>query len=128
MTGRDFDELISVQRAFAAWRASRPHSKAAIPEELWGMAVGLLERHSASKVGKRLGLNPTHLSRRHTERLKTPFKEDVGAEFAVVSIPAVTPNPTAVSLRVERPDGTKLILEFQNANLSDIASFCAAVR
>jgi hypothetical protein len=126
MTGRDFDELIAAQRAFATWRALRPHSKAAIPEELWEMAVGLLERHSASKVGKRLGLNPTHLSRRHTELLKTPIKEDVGAEFAVVSIPAVTPN--SVSLRVERPDGTKLILEFQNVDLSEIASFCGAVR
>jgi hypothetical protein len=130
MTGRDFDELIAAQRAFATWRASRPHSKAAIPEELWEMAVGLLERHSASKVGKRLGLNPTHLSRRYTELLKTLPKEDAAtvAEFAVVSIPAVTPNPTAVSLRVERPDGTKLILEFQNADLFEIASFCAAVR
>jgi hypothetical protein len=126
MTSRDFDELIAAQRAFATWRASRPHSKAAIPEELWEMAVGLLERHSASKVGKRLGLNPTHLSRRHTELLKTPIKEDVGAEFAVVSIPAVP--PSSVSLRVERPDGTKLILEFQNADLAEIASFCAAVR
>jgi hypothetical protein len=126
MTGRDFDELISVQRAFAAWRASRPHSKAAIPEELWEMAVGLLGRHSASTVGKRLGLNPTLLSRRKTELLKDLVKEDVGAEFAVVSIPAVP--PSSVSLRVERPDGTKLILEFQNANLSEIASFCAVVR
>jgi hypothetical protein len=92
MTGRDFDELISVQRAFAAWRASRPHSKAAIPEELWEMAVGLLGRHSASTVGKRLGLNPTLLSRRKTELLKDLVKEDVGAEFAVVSIPAVPPS------------------------------------
>jgi hypothetical protein len=105
---------------------SRPHSKAAIPEELWEMAVGLLERHSAGKVAKRLGLNPTLLSRRKTELLKTPLKEDVGAEFAVVSIPAMP--PSSVSLRVERPDGTKLILEFQNADLSEIASFCAAVR
>lgn len=128
MTGRDFDELIAAQRAFAAWRASRPHSKAAIPEELWEMAVGLLGRHSASKVGKRLGLNPTHLSRRHTELLKTPIKEDVGADFAVVSIPPVTRNSATVSLRVERPDGTKLILEFQNVDLSEIASFCAVVR
>jgi hypothetical protein len=126
MTGRDFDELIAAQRAFATWRASRPHSKAAIPEELWEMAVGLLERHSAGKVAKRLGLNPTLLSRRKTELLKTPLKEDVGAEFAVVSIPAMP--PSSVSLRVERPDGTKLILEFQNADLSEIASFCAAVR
>jgi hypothetical protein len=130
MTGRDFDELIAAQRAFATWRASRPHSKAAIPEELWEMAVGLLERHSASKVAKRLGLNPTHLSRRKTDLLKTPIKEDVGigAEFAVVSIPAVIPSSATVSLRVERPDGTKLILEFQNAKLSEIASFCAGVR
>jgi AraC-like DNA-binding protein len=96
---------------------------------LWGLAVGLLDRHSITKVAKRLGLNPTHLSRRKTESaLNTPFKEDVGVgpEFAFVSVPVA--NPTAVSLRVERPDGTKLILEFQNANLSDIASFCAAVR
>jgi hypothetical protein len=130
MTGRDFDELIAAQRAFARWRASRPHSKAAIPEELWEMAVGLLDRHSASKVGKRLGLNPTHLSRRQTELLKDSIKEGVGsgAEFAVVSIPAVSPNAPAVSLRIERPDGTKLILEFQNANLAEIASFCAGVR
>lgn len=88
MTGRDFDELISVQREFAAWRASRPHSKAAIPEELWEMAVGLLGRHSASTVGKRLGLNPTHLGRRKTESApNTPLKEDVVAEFVVVSVP-----------------------------------------
>jgi hypothetical protein len=130
MTGRDFDELITAQRTFATWRASRPHPRAAIPEELWEMAVGLLERHSASKVGKRLGLNPTHLCRRKTELLKTPIKEDVGTgtEFAVVSIPAAIPSAVGVSLRVERPDGTKLILEFQNAKLSEIASFCAAVR
>ena len=131
MTSRDFDELIAAQSSFATWRASRPHPRAAIPEELWDMAVGLLDRHSVTKVAKRLGLNPTHLSRRKTESaLNTPFKEDVGVgpEFAFVSVPVVAANPTAVSLRVERPDGTKLILEFQNANLSDIASFCAAVR
>lgn len=130
MTGRDFNELIAAQRAFATWRASRPHPRAAIPEELWDLAVGLLERHSMSKIAKRLGLNPTHLSRWKTELLKTHIKEDVGtgAEFAVVSIPTLIPSSATVSLRVERPDGTKLILEFQNANLSDIASFCAAVR
>ncbi len=129
MTGRDFDELIAAQRAFATWRASRPHPRAAIPQELWGLAVGLLDRHSVTKVAKRLGLNPTHLNRRKTESaLNTPLNEDVGTEFAFVSVPVVAANPTAVSLRVERPDGTKLILEFQNANLSDIATFCAAIR
>jgi hypothetical protein len=127
MTGRDFDELIATQRAFATWRASRPHRRAAIPQELWDLAVGLLDRHSVTRVAKRLGLNPTYLSRRKTESVRnTPFKEDVGTEFAFVSVPVA--NPTAVSLRVERPDGTRLILEFQNANLADIASFCAAVR
>lgn len=127
MPGTDFDELIAAQRAFATWRASRPHPRSAIPQELWDLAVGLLDRHSVTKVAKRLGLNPTHLGRRKAESARnTPFKEDVGAEFAFVSVPVA--NPTAVSLRVERPDGTKLILEFQNANLSDIASFCAAVR
>jgi hypothetical protein len=129
MTGPNFAELIAAQRAFATWRASRPHPRSAIPPELWDLAVGLLDRHSVTKVAKRLGLNPTHLSRRKTESaLNTPLKEDVGAEFAFVSVPVVVANPTAVSLRVKRPDGTKLILEFQNANLSDIASFCAAVR
>ena len=81
MTGRDFDELIAAQRAFATWRASRPHSKAAIPGELWEMAVGFLDRHSASKVGKRLRLNPTHLSRRKTDLLKTPTKRGTTGKF-----------------------------------------------
>ncbi len=124
MTGRDFDELIVAQQAFATWRASRPHSKAAIPNELWEMAAELLDRHSVTRVAKRLGLNPAHLSRRKATKSEEKTIGGNDVEFAALSI--VTPN--AVSVRVERPDGTKLMVEFRNANLSDIASFCAAVR
>lgn len=49
MTSRGFDKLIAAQRACATWRTPRPHSKGAIPEEPWGIALGFHEWHSASR-------------------------------------------------------------------------------
>lgn len=74
-------EFEALRRRLIQWRATRPHSRAPIPEPLWVEAVVLARRHGLFATSRALGLGYEGLKRR-------------------VSRPAVSavPGPTFVEL------------------------------
>ncbi|MGH9460906.1 MAG: hypothetical protein ACRD1X_06785 [Vicinamibacteria bacterium] len=54
-------DLERVKAEFVAWRRERRGR--AIPEQLWGAALRLLDRHSSSTICAALGLNATRFKR-----------------------------------------------------------------
>lgn len=49
--------LMSVEKAFKQWRASRHSRAAVIPEALWSMALGLYPQYKRSKICRHLQLS-----------------------------------------------------------------------
>ena len=62
-TRRDLEDVVA---RFEGWRARRQGR--AIPDELWGAAIRLLDRHTASAICGALGLNPTRFKQMREAR------------------------------------------------------------
>ena len=90
---------VAVSR-FEGWRAERRGHR--IPEELWNVALGLLDKHSPTAICRALRLNASRLNRARREREKVglarrPGRTDLasrGPEF--VELPGV-PSPEGVA-------------------------------
>lgn len=61
------DDLDGVVAKFERWRKDRPSR--AIPDELWDLAVGLLDEHSATDICRALGLNHSRFKEARAERV-----------------------------------------------------------
>lgn len=78
--------LESAVQRFKEWRAVRP-GKCAIPEELWGEAVGLVSTHGAARTARALGLNTGHLKERCGLKIKKgELKRGQAASFIEMPI------------------------------------------
>jgi hypothetical protein len=62
-TRRDLEDVVA---KFEGWRARRQGR--AIPDELWGAAIRLLDRHTAGAICRALGLNPARFKQMREAR------------------------------------------------------------
>jgi hypothetical protein len=100
--------LVSVQRDFKAWRASKT-KKTKIPEALWNKTLKLLDHYPISKVVRDLRLCGGQVSARRRQQLQTnstifPVKNPVN--FLELDIPPLnTMQISSNRLEIKRADG-----------------------
>lgn|SRR5512143_482477 len=111
--------LADVAAQFEQWRRTRATAHERIPPGLWEQAVVLTTMLPRSQVAKRLRLSPTDLKKqclaRHGSRGAEAASPHPG--FIEVTPPGFeTPAaPQAAMIEVERPDGFRLRLHYQDA-------------
>ena len=111
-------ELEQLAERFAHWRQSRASPKERIPASLWEQATALCQTRPPSRVAKSLGLCASDLKKRcQTHALCTPLpaEGEPSVNFVEVS-PAAWPPSCGVQLEMQRPDGARLHLAFQDAS------------
>jgi hypothetical protein len=126
------DKLSKCQKAFQSWRNVRA-KKQRIPDELWQMAVKLIDEYPISHVARELGLNATQLRKQqigfkeqkrsmNKTRQKRPFIElnqflPVGNSASVSS---------TVQLQIEKADGVRLTLSLNSSQSDTVQNLVTA--
>ena len=106
-----------VHAHFTHWRASRPHSRSPIPEELWQEAISLCDHYPCKSIYQRLGLNSSTFYKKKRWYLSS----ESSPHF--VELNWMTPfNPlsTSPSVEFERGDGMKMRIESSGLGMSDL--------
>jgi hypothetical protein len=129
------DQLEHARAAFSSWRDSLNGRHAPIPDELWQLALSLLDHLSPTRVCRELRLDPTRLRKRlPASESASPPDPAPAAGFCQLdptlistsndaAPPASAPHPsTALPLRLvcERADGTRLCLSLPASNTSQL--------
>jgi hypothetical protein len=113
-------ELEQLADRFAHWRQCRTTPKERIPTSLWDQATALCQTRPPSRVAKHLGLCTSDLKKRcqvHEPCTPLPAELEVPLNFVEVS-PASWPPSCGVQIEMQRPDGTRLQLTSQDANVT----------
>jgi hypothetical protein len=113
-------ELEQLADRFAHWRQCRTTPKERIPTSLWDQATALCQTRPPSRVAKHLGLCTSDLKKRcqvHEPCTPLPAELEVPLNFVEVS-PASWPSSCGVQIEMQRPDGTRLQLTSQDANVT----------
>jgi hypothetical protein len=113
-------ELEQLAERFAHWRQCRTTPKERIPTSLWDQATALCQTRPPSRVAKHLGLCTSDLKKRcqvHEPCTPLPAELEVPLNFVEVS-PASWPPSCGVQIEMQRPDGTRLQLTSQDANVT----------
>jgi hypothetical protein len=104
---------------FEQWRRTRATAHERIPPALWDQAVVLTTMLPRSQVAKRLRLSPTDLKKQCLARQESRVIEAVSPHPDFIEVTAhglgaaTAPGPTLIE--VERPDGARLRLHYQDA-------------
>ena len=111
--------LAEVAAQFEQWRRTRATAHERIPPALWEQAVVLTTMLPRSQVAKRLRLSPTDLKKQCLVRQQSLVAEATSPHPGFVEVtpagfepPAA---PQAAVIEVERPDGVRLRLQYQDA-------------
>jgi hypothetical protein len=113
-------ELEQLAERFAHWRQCRTTPKERIPTSLWDQATALCQTRPPSRVAKHLGLCTSDLKKRcqvHEPCTPLPAELEVPLNFVEVST-ASWPPSCGVQIEMQRPDGTRLQLTSQDANVT----------
>jgi hypothetical protein len=111
--------LADLAEQFERWRRARATAQERIPQSLWDQAVVLTTMLPCSQVAKRLRLSPTDLKKQCLARQESGVIEAVSPHPDFIEVTAhglgaaAAPSPTLIE--VERPDGARLRLQYQNA-------------
>ena len=110
--------LADLAEQFERWRRSRTARQERIPPGLWDRAVALSAVLPCARVARRLRLGSTDLRKRGLAGPATVATEVAGPVPDVVEVPAPwlgSAAPGATLIEVERPDGTRLRLQYRDA-------------
>ena len=113
-------ELEQLAERFAHWRQCRATARERIPAFLWDQATALCRTRPPSRVAKRLRLCGGDLKKRCQAPEPSPSRP-VAMEPPVGFVEvrgASWPQPCAVQIEMQRPDGARLQLLCQDANTS----------
>ena len=133
------DLLEQTRAAFQSFRSSHQNKRTRLPEDLWQMAISLLDSFSITRVCRELRLDPQRLRKHRPASNSTPsaalrpalhFCEVKAATQNLATVgPSSTEasadySSTALSLRLvlERPDGTRLSVSVPASELSQLTS------
>ena len=111
--------LADLAEQFEQWRRTRATAQERIPPALWDQAVVLTTMLPRSQIAKRLRLSPTDLKKQCLARQESRVIEAVSPHPDFIEVTAhglgavAAPSPTLIE--VERPDGARLRLQYQNA-------------
>jgi hypothetical protein len=111
--------LADLAEQFEQWRRTRPTAHERIPQPLWDQAVVLTTVLPCSQVAKRLRLSPTDLKKQCLARQGARVAEAASPHPDFIEVTPVGFEPPAVPhgavIEVERPDGSRLRLHYQDA-------------
>jgi hypothetical protein len=111
--------LADLAEQFEQWRRTRATVQERIPPALWDQAVMLTTVLPCSRVAKRLRLSPTDLKKQSLARQGSRVAEAASPHPGFIEVTAAgfeTPAvPQAAVIEVERPDGVRLRLQYQDA-------------
>lgn len=111
--------LADLAKQVEHWRQTHPAAPDQIPTRLWDQAVLLATLLPRAQVAQQLHLNPTDLQERCLARQKALLAEAASPYPGFVEVTAAgfeTPAaPQAAVIEVERPDGIRLRLQYQDA-------------
>ena len=112
--------LQAVQNQFVQWRNQKQHGREAIPEELWESVISLSSQHSRSQLCKALGLNSSALK----SRLDNchPISNQNSNPFVEVRLDSVEESVACSRVEVERLDGSRMRIHFQEGKSVPVAS------
>jgi AraC-like DNA-binding protein len=111
--------LADVAKQLEHWRQTHPAAPDRIPTHFWDQAVVLATLLPRSHIAERLHLSPTELQKRCLARQEALLAEAASPHPGFVEVtpdgletPAV---PQAAVIEIERPDGVRLRLQYQDA-------------
>ena len=111
--------LADLAEQFEQWRRTRATVQERIPPPLWDQAVVLTTMLPCSQVAKRLRLSPTDLKKRCLVRQGSVVAETASPHPGFIEVTAhrldAAAAPSATLIEVERPDGARLRLQYQEA-------------
>ena len=111
--------LADLAAQFEQWRRTRATTHERIPLVLWDQAVVLTRMLPCSQVAKRLHLSPTDLKKQCLARQGALVAEAASPHPGFIEVTPAgfeTPAaPQAAVIEVERPDGARLRLHYQDA-------------
>src|SRR5512147_938074 len=111
--------LADLAQQLEHWRQTHPAARDPIPVHFWEQAVRLATWLPGSQVAERLHLSPTELQERCLARQKELRLEAASPHpgFVEVSPDGIETlaRPQAAVIEVERPDGARLRLQYQDA-------------
>jgi hypothetical protein len=129
-----FDKLSEARKAFDSWRTTRS-GKSHIPDNLWQMAVQLLDSYPISHIVRELRLNQTQLRKRQRAILQTQLvKNNVKQKTLFLELNQFLPASQASSdadsstleLLIERKDGARLTLSLNSSQAEMIQNLVTA--
>jgi hypothetical protein len=114
LAAEESDGLEQVKQRFAQWRASRKHGER-ISGELWGVALGLVERHGQQRVADELRVDIDVLKKRLAREVKPAPAIKAEPRFVEMFAPPV---PVAAQtceciVEMENARGAKMRIEFK---------------
>jgi hypothetical protein len=120
---REFEVL---RRRLTAWRATRPHLRAAMPEPLWAEAVQLAQRHGVSETSRVLGVGYDGLKRRVS--VSRPAMSTVpGPTFVELPLASSSSSVVPWVLEFRGPDGRILRVQVPPMPVADLVVLGRAV-
>lgn len=105
--------LQAVQKQFEQWRNQKRSRREPIPEELWESVISLSSQYGRGHLCKTLGLNSSALKSR-LENYGSISKQQESNHFVEVRLnPADESGAICSKIEVERPDGSRMRIHFQ---------------
>jgi hypothetical protein len=119
--GEESDGLEQAKQRFALWRASRKHGER-ISKELWGIALGLVERHGLQRVADELRVDIDVLKKRLAREVKPAPTTKAEPRFVEMFVP---PAPVAAQtceciVEMENARGAKMRIEFKGGKTAEL--------
>ena len=112
-----------LHRRLSRWRSART-KLGPIPEGLWKEAADLSRVHGVGRVAKALGLGFEGLKRR-TVQEEEPAAVTKGPAFVEIGSRSM-PLPPGLSVEVERPDGTKMVIRLSGGVPLDLGALVSS--
>jgi hypothetical protein len=112
------DKLSEARKAFDQWRNNR-QKREPIPDELWTMAVQLLEHYPVTLVKRELRLNLTQLRKQQRAILKQKPAQQLSREQpSFIQLNQLLPqlkDPSDFQLHIHREDGASLTVSLPSS-------------
>jgi hypothetical protein len=112
-------KLLKLKQQFEHWRQTRKKTSERIPVSLWDQAIELTPVLANSYVAKQLRLSPGDLKKRRLARHASAIVAMPAAATGFIELPAPAswswPPSGPVDIEVERPDGVRMRLSYQQA-------------